>query len=466
VSARPETELTVIAAAISGQKPARVSPADFTCPVRARIWRTILDLYTAGKDRSPTTVLAELDEIRDDVRPVLLAAFGEHVLPGKMDGYARILRECTQERRRKKLGQQLGEVAGEEWTRLFQKLSDTEARRNGYETRAIDIPSAVCDEPPPTPWVIPGWLAERDRVVLGGARKEGKSTLLADLAVSLAAGEDWLGMKVSSRRVLYVDGEQGDILARQRLGRIVRGRGMSDEAIAEVSLKLRYLRGNHFNLDDPGKLRQFEREVLDHEADFVFVDSLKRIHSRDENSNDEMSQFFSHVLDPMLDRCNCGLVVLHHVRKGSWDEETIVDALRGAGDIAAYVDTIWGYIREEDTRRLCCSLSRWDNTGTPVLVTMTPAGGEGFTLKGESAHDVVGAALQAHVDRSRNRGSARTALVTRLEDAGLGTDSAQKEVSRWVSRGRKNGDLCTERVRGRVTVWSRFFAPESVKTNP
>ena len=47
-----------------------------------------------------------------------------------------------------------------------------------------------------------------------------------------------------------------------------------------------------------------------------------------------------------------GLIALAHPRKGDLTEDNILEALRGAGDLGAYIDTALGYLRDGDDRRL------------------------------------------------------------------------------------------------------------------
>jgi hypothetical protein len=72
---------------------------------------------------------------------------------------------------------------------------------------------------PPIPWLIEGWLARRNIVLLAGRAGAGKSTLVVNLAVAIASGRDWCGLKpVETGSVIYCDEEAGEAeIARQCL---------------------------------------------------------------------------------------------------------------------------------------------------------------------------------------------------------------------------------------------------------
>ena len=89
------------------------------------------------------------------------------------------------------------------WERDVKHVVDSACKKLDGESVEDDRPIErislveVFDKPvPETPWVVPGWLAERDRIVIGGQRKAGKSTLFTDLALCLATGTNWLGQVI------------------------------------------------------------------------------------------------------------------------------------------------------------------------------------------------------------------------------------------------------------------------------
>src|SRR5690349_19119646 len=73
-------------------------------------------------------------------------------------------------------------------------------------------------EPEPIDWLIEGWLAKKDVLLLAGQAGGGKSTTAVDLAIALATrnGDGWMGGKITNAPVLYLDEEAGkDEITRQ-----------------------------------------------------------------------------------------------------------------------------------------------------------------------------------------------------------------------------------------------------------
>lgn len=72
----------------------------------------------------------------------------------------------------------------------------------------IDITEAVKREFPPSVFVIPGTLTEGERVMITGFEGHGKSQMLRQLAVQVAAGiHPFNGRHVPAKKVLYIDSE-------------------------------------------------------------------------------------------------------------------------------------------------------------------------------------------------------------------------------------------------------------------
>jgi hypothetical protein len=75
----------------------------------------------------------------------------------------------------------------------------------------LDLECIKRDGIPPMPWILVGWLAQGDIAMAAGEAGGGKSTTIADMAISLASGKPWCGITPRRRvPVLYFDEEQGD----------------------------------------------------------------------------------------------------------------------------------------------------------------------------------------------------------------------------------------------------------------
>jgi replicative DNA helicase len=119
-------------------------------------------------------------------------------------------------------------------------------------------------------WLVKRLLVARQPAVIGGPKKSLKTSLLIDLALSLATGRPFLGIFDVYRpcRVLFVSGESGRHAVQETARRVAAARGI-DPAQADVAwcFELPQL-ANAEHLDDLGNF------VLGMTADVVILDPL------------------------------------------------------------------------------------------------------------------------------------------------------------------------------------------------
>ena len=63
-------------------------------------------------------------------------------------------------------------------------------------------------EPPPRPWLVPGWIPREEVTLLYGVGGAGKSILSLQLMVSAALGLPWAGQPVERAKSLYFSCEE------------------------------------------------------------------------------------------------------------------------------------------------------------------------------------------------------------------------------------------------------------------
>jgi hypothetical protein len=97
----------------------------------------------------------------------------------------------------------------------FETVRDYESGDN-LETMTLDEFLSVEDEA--YDWIVPGLLERGDRLMLTGMEGLGKSTLLRQLAITIAAGiHPFEHTPIKPHRVLVVDAENSDTQARRKL---------------------------------------------------------------------------------------------------------------------------------------------------------------------------------------------------------------------------------------------------------
>jgi hypothetical protein len=158
----------------------------------------------------------------------------------------------------------------------------------------------------PARWIVADCLPAGGASVLVAKPKVGKTTIAADLSLSVARGESWLGRATQQSPVAYVflDGPLTDI------------------ADTFVSLGLRETDPvfMHAGTAPPDAIAWILATVKDKGARLVIIDVLQKL-CRFENINDYSEVVMK--MEPLLETAragNCHVMTLHHAKKDSKDD--------------------------------------------------------------------------------------------------------------------------------------------------
>ncbi len=186
---------------------------------------------------------------------------------------------------------------------------------------------------PPSCLVEPGLLPAQGILFVGGEPKVGKSLLVANLALSLAAGSDRLGFPVPTpRRVLICQFELPLPHFVSRLALMRRALGPA----ADQNLLVDTHAAGHL-LSAPQGLHHFLSAAHTAAAEIIVLDPLYSTHDQDENDTRAMAALCQSMLR-LRDASRAALIVVHHVRK-SISREEIGSAFRGSSALHAVGDS-------------------------------------------------------------------------------------------------------------------------------
>src|SRR5215475_10229183 len=186
---------------------------------------------------------------------------------------------------------------------------------------------------PPPCLVEPGLLPAQGILFVGGEPKVGKSLLVANLALALAAGEDRAGFTVpAARRVLVC---QFELPVAQFVSRLAAMRH-SLGAAADQNLLVDTRAMGHL-LSAPQGLNHFLVAAREASAEVIVLDPLYSTHDQDENDTRSMAALCQSLLR-LRDASKSALIVVHHVRKSIGREE-IGSAFRGSSALHAVGDS-------------------------------------------------------------------------------------------------------------------------------
>lgn len=197
-------------------------------------------------------------------------------------------------------------------------------------------------------WIVEPILPARRLVAIYSAPKVGKSLLMLEVAVAVAAGRKVLGVTLDrARRVLYVDFEndpKADI--RERLQAMGHKPADLDNLVYLSFPSLSYLDGERGSLELLAAVGVYECEV-------VIIDTVSRAVGGDENENDTWLNFYKHT-GIKLKRAGVALIRLDHSGK----DET--KGQRGGSAKGGDVDAVWrlSTVVADQTYRLDCDMSR------------------------------------------------------------------------------------------------------------
>jgi hypothetical protein len=181
--------------------------------------------------------------------------------------------------------------------------------------------------------VEPGLLPPQGILFVGGEPKVGKSLLVANLALSLAAGANRMGFPVpAARRVLVCQFELPVAQFVSRLAVMRRAVG----AAADEHLLVDTRAAGHL-LSAAQGLGHFVAAAKAAAAEVIVLDPLYSTHDQDENDTRAMASLCQSLLR-LRDASCAALVVVHHVRKSIGRHE-IGSAFRGSSALHAVGDS-------------------------------------------------------------------------------------------------------------------------------
>ena len=216
------------------------------------------------------------------------------------------------------------------------------------QTRAAVTPLAcvrACElaiKPIEQSWLIEGLWGEECVGFISGHPKCNKSWLSLDMAISVASGTPCLGRFAVARPgpVLVYAAEDHLDTVRTRLAGLCAGRDLGWDDLAVHVITEPVIRLDR--TEDQERLRRLLDRVRPRA---LFLDPLVRVYGDvDENSAQEVSRFLSY-LRALQREYRMAVVLVHHARKAQAGAHQTGQALRGSGDLYAWVDELVGLRR-------------------------------------------------------------------------------------------------------------------------
>lgn len=205
----------------------RLAGDEFYQLVHGEMWDAIHAVHAQGLAPDAATVLPRIPPgQRQHAAALLLDVVGLGVA-ANADAYATTIRDRAERRRiasvldgaRQRLDQP--DTAADDTIAYLERHVTTGGALDQAAETLWTMDEFLDRDMPELSWVIPGLLAEGERLILTGTEGMGKSILMRQLGVMVSAGLDPFSLAaVPSKRVLFVDCENPERIMMSRLGEL------------------------------------------------------------------------------------------------------------------------------------------------------------------------------------------------------------------------------------------------------
>ncbi len=196
----------------------------------------------------------------------------------------------------------------------------------------------ITKRPTLPPFLIDGLLYQGDKMLITGASKAGKSLLLLELALAVATGSRWLGLKCTLGNVLYVNFEIRADAFSERYWNLSNVTKLIPERGRLMALNLR---GSDSIADGSAFTDALIERIIQSKVNYnlIIVDPYYKLSSGDENTVQDVSKVLK-LLDRFADATGASVALVHHHSKGSQSRKSVLDRGSGSGAFGRDFDCI------------------------------------------------------------------------------------------------------------------------------
>lgn len=182
--------------------------------------------------------------------------------------------------------------------------------------------------------IVGGVLHRGSKMMLGGGSKSFKTWVLTDLALSVATGTPWWGMRTVAGRVLMVNFELQEHFFRERCKMICKAKEIASAPLFDSW----HLRGYAADLTE--LVPHFAARASGQNYDLIILDPIyKCLGERDENAAGDVAGLLNEV-EALAVRTGAAVAFGHHFSKGNQSEKSAQDRVSGSGVWARDPDSL------------------------------------------------------------------------------------------------------------------------------
>ncbi|GAF97997.1 unnamed protein product, partial [marine sediment metagenome] len=176
-------------------------------------------------------------------------------------------------------------------------------------------------------WTVEGFWTRKSHGIVAGEPKSFKSTLVLDMAVSIASGKKFLNLfdVVDPGPILMVQNENAGWIMKDRLIKIRSSRELTGEIkkVGELyqvkfppQLPIYYINQQGFSFTESHHLRILDKATSSIKPRMVIFDPLYLMFDGDVNQSKDLNPILNWLLS-YKEKHDCSIVVIHHWKKGT-----------------------------------------------------------------------------------------------------------------------------------------------------
>lgn len=324
-------EKAILGAALSDPRitaTVKLGPLDFAYATHGALWQAIAKTHAAGLVPDPSTIVPHLHDVNPASVPALMVEVVGLGIPENAGAYANTILDRSERRRiagalegvRQKLDSP--EVAAADVLSYAESALLTHTSMDEAAETLYTLDEFLDRDLPPTTWAIPDLLATGDRLVLTGVEGFGKSVLMRQIGVAVAAGLNPFTLRaIPPKRVLVVDCENPERIMMAKLGdlrSVIRRRGHRADSLF---LK-RYPQG--LNLAEPRELLDLHHLLTITRPDLLLIGPAYKLYVGGSNSREEdLARLVTSKLDALREEFGFALVLEHHSPHGTSEGRSV-----------------------------------------------------------------------------------------------------------------------------------------------
>jgi len=219
----------------------------------------------------------------------------------------------------------------------FQKLSEAAKEKIAHyqNLSPISLSTLLKMEFPENEWLVEKLIPRNCITIISGYAGSFKTWMALQIAISTAKEENLFGTFPCSKTSTLIIDEENYI--RELYKRF-------NALSADSNLPIYIMNQKNFKLTDDVELRTILEICKDKNIGLIIMDSLVRMHDRDENDAKQMAEVFSFI--KKLCKAGISVVLLHHERKDMSGYTS--QRMRGSSDIYAAIDSHISIRKDKD----------------------------------------------------------------------------------------------------------------------